>query len=190
VIACVVVSLVSAAGTRALGAEDPPVDPFDYSYCGGKPVYPVIGFNFATVCGPRNQIALGRRGKLMWLFPSQDGSTVRAQGARQLAETELAQLTLLAEVAALAAAPQPASGAVRYELGIDFSGRPYQRVRGVLHDDGSSAMALFAAMRRLVPDAPLLPACKEAGGDFRPTRLPAERRVSAGLPEEGTRAAP
>ena len=48
-----------------------PIDPFDYSYCGGKPVYPVIGFNFATACGPRNQIGLGRRGHLMWLFPPQ-----------------------------------------------------------------------------------------------------------------------
>ncbi len=180
--------LVTALGmTGVAGAQEaqtvaaPAPDPFDYSYCGGKPVYPVIGFNFSTFCGPRNQIALGRRGRLMWLFPSDDGAGVQARGARQLSEAELGKLTLLAEVAHLAGQPRAAKGSVRYELGIDFSGRGYRRIKGVVGDDGTSAMALYEAMRALVPDAPLLPKCSAAVGDFQPTRLPAERRAQAAV---------
>jgi hypothetical protein len=189
--------LVAALGLPGVaGAQEPhtvtapPPDPFDYSYCGGKPVYPVIGFNFSTFCGPRNQIALGRRGRLMWLFPSDNGAQVQARGARQLSEAELAQLTLLAEVAHLAGEPRAAKGPVRYEMGIDFSGRGYRRVKGVVSNDGTSAMALFEAMRTLVPDAPLLPECREAVSDFQPTRLPAERGVRAGITAEAAHARP
>jgi len=159
-----------------------PSDPFDYSYCGGKPVYPVIGFNFATFCGPRNQIALGRRGKLMWSFPTADGTRVLARGARQLTEDELARITLLAEAAQLAESTVGGEGAVRYDLGIDFSGRAFRQVHGVVAEDKSSVMALFAAIRSLVPDTPLLPSCNESAADFQPTRLPAERRVQAAVP--------
>jgi hypothetical protein len=156
---------------------NPPVDPFDYSYCGGKPVYPVIGFNFATYCGPRNQIALGRRGKLMWSFPDADNVTITRRGARQLGDEELSRLTLMAEVAQLADVPVFKPDPVVYDLGIDFQGRPYKRVRGSGATRGSSANALFEAMRALVPDQPLLPACSGAPSDFNPTQLPSGRHA-------------
>jgi hypothetical protein len=157
---------------------NPPIDPFDYSYCGGKPVYPIIGFNFATYCGPRNQIALGRRGKLMWSFAAADGASIAHRGARQLSEDELSRLTLLAEVAQLAEVPEFRPNPVVYDLGIDFQGRPYKRVRGTLASRGSSANALFEAMRALVPDQPLLPACPGAPADFSPTQLPSDRHAA------------
>jgi hypothetical protein len=163
-----------AAGMDQL---NPPIDPFDFSYCGGKPVYPVIGFNFATYCGPRNQIALGRRGKLMWSFPGADGVTIVHRGARQLSEEELARLTLFAEVAQLAETPAFKPDAVVYDMGIDFQGRPYKRVHGSAANRGSSANALFEAMRALVPDQPLLPACEGAPADFSPTQLPGARHA-------------
>ncbi len=153
----------------------------DYGFCGGKPVYPVIGVNFATFCGPRNQITLGRRGQLMWSFPEADGLRVRHQGVRDLTEEELAGLQLLAEAAQLASTPPPAAGTARYELGISFVGRPIQNANGVLAPDGSSAMALVDALRRLTPGAPLLPKCRNAPPldvAFSPTLLPAERRAA------------
>lgn len=152
-------------------------DPFDYSYCGGKPVYPVIGFNFATWCGPRNQIGLGRRGRLMWLFTTPDDQ-VHASGNQLLTEDVLAELLLLAEAAQLAAPPIPAQGAVRYDLGINFTGRREKRAHGVLYANSDSVQALFDALKRLVPDQPLLPDCAQAPADFSPTRLPSERRAA------------
>lgn len=168
--------VVEAAAAETLPVS-PPIDPFDYSYCGGKPVYPVIGFNFATACGPRNQIALGRRGSLMWLFPAADGKSVWHRGAQQLSAEELARLSLLAEVAQLAAAPPPATGEVIFNLGIDFQGRPYKRAHAALTPNYTPVNELFHAMLRLVPDAPLLPACAGALPDFDPTLPPAERGV-------------
>jgi hypothetical protein len=168
---------IGSAQAAGMGQLNPPVDPFDYSYCGGKPVYPVIGFNFATYCGPRNQIALGRRGKLMWSFPGSEGDANARRGSRQLDDKELARLTLLAEVAQLAETPTFKSDRVVYDLGIDFQGRPYKRVHGSGATRGSSANTLFEAMRALVPDPPLLPACEGAPPDFSPTRLPEERHA-------------
>jgi hypothetical protein len=156
---------------------NPPIDPFDYSYCGGKPVYPIIGFNFATYCGPRNQIALGRRGKLMWSFPDADNATITRRGARQLGDEELSRLTLLAEVAQLAGTPAFRPDPVVYDMGIDFQGRPYKRVHGSGAMSGTSVHALFEAMRALVPDQPLLPACPGAPSDFNPTQLPSGRHA-------------
>ncbi len=167
----------TSAYAAAEGMSTTTPDPFDYSYCGGKPVYPVIGFNFSTYCGPRNQIALGRRGRLMWLFPT-PGGEVHARGQRQLEPDELAYITLLAEAAQLAAAKNITEGKVLYEMGINFSGRPYKRVRGALDTRSDSAQALFDAMRGLVPDSPLLPVCDKAPRSFDPTRLPADRRAA------------
>jgi len=153
------------------------VDPFDYGYCGGKPVYPVIGFNFATACGPRNQIGLGRRGRLMWLFTTVDGK-VHASGNRELTDDELGELVLLAEAAQLAGPPAPSSGPVRYDLGINFTGRPEKRAHGVLHARSDSVQALFDALKRRIQDEPLLPECPGAPSDFSPTRLPQERQAA------------
>lgn len=168
---------IGSAHAAGMGQLNPPIDPFDYSYCGGKPVYPVIGFNFATFCGPRNQIALGRRGKLMWSFPGPDGVTIAHRGAIQLDDKDLARLTLLAEVAQLAEIPAFKPDPVIYDLGIDFQGRPYKRVHGSGAARGSSANVLFEAMRALVSDQPLLPACEGAPADFSPTQLPGERHA-------------
>lgn len=159
-----------------------PVDPFDYSYCGGKPVYPVIGFNFATACGPRNQIGLGRRGHLMWLFPSRREGDSPARGKRLLTEIELKRLSLLAEVVQLADPALAAPGAVIYSLGINFQGRPDQRMRTPVSDAYTPANALFQEMLALVPDAPLLPPCEGALRDFDPTLHPAERAGRPAVP--------
>lgn len=152
-----------------------PIDPFDYSYCGGKPVYPVIGINFATACGPRNQIGLGRRGHLMWLFPPRREGDAPVRGKQLLTEAELKQLSLLAEVVQIADPAPAAPGAVIYNLGINFQGRPDKRMRTPVSDTYTPANALFQAMLKLVPDAPLLPACEGALRDFDPTLHPAER---------------
>lgn len=159
-----------------------PIDPFDYSYCGGKPVYPVIGFNFATVCGPRNQIGLGRRGHLMWLFPPRREGDSPVRGKRLLTEPELKRLSLLAEVVQLADPAPAAPGAVIYSLGINFQGRPDKRMRTPLSDAYTPANALFQAMLTLVPDVPLLPACEGALRDFDPTLHPAERVAGPAAP--------
>ena len=170
---------VGTASAAELGSKsaDPPIDPFDYSYCGGRPVYPVIGFNFATACGPRNQLGLGRRGRLMWLFTTADDQ-VHASGNRVLTEPELNELLMLAEAAQLAGPPASAQGAIRYDLGINFSGRREKRAHGVLYANSDSVQALFDAMQRLVPDQPLLPNCAGTPADFSPTRLPQERRAA------------
>jgi len=164
----------SPAGQPSM-APAAPIDPFDYSYCGGKPVYPVIGINFATACGPRNQIGLGRRGHLMWLFPPRHEGDTPVRGKQLLTEAELKRLSLLAEVVQIADPAPAAPGAVIYNLGINFQGRPDKRMRTPVSDSYTPANALFQAMLKLVPDAPLLPACEGALRDFDPTLHPAER---------------
>jgi hypothetical protein len=177
-LAGLVLAAVETATAESSAPATPPIDPFDYSYCGGQPVYPVIGYNFATFCGPRNQVALGRRGNLMWLFPAADGRTARHQGARQLSEEELKRLSLLAEVAQLADPTTVNGGPVIYDLGIDFQGRSYKRIHTTFTDAYTSANKLVRAMLALVPDQPLLPGCAEAEKDFNPTLPPAERRTA------------
>lgn len=162
-------------------AGETAIDPFDYAFCGGKPVYPVIGFNFSTACGPRNQIALGRRGKLMWSFAGADGASIAHHGTRHLTVDTLARLTLLAEVVQLADPPPAAIGPVMYDLGIDFQGRPYKRVHAPAGDAYTPANALFQALLALVPDAPLLPACDGSARDFRPTLVPSERTAGSSM---------
>ncbi len=170
-------ALVAAQHAAAESLPDiPPIDPFDYSYCGGKPVYPVIGYNIATSCGPRNQVALGRRGTLMWSFPSTDNKTPLHHGKRLLTPEELKRLSLLAEVAQLADPTIVPGGPVIYELGIDFQGRTYKRMHTTFTDSYTPANELLRAMLALVPDQPLLPACAETVKDFNPTLLPSDRR--------------
>ena len=168
---------LTATGAWADTVPEKPSDPFDYSYCGGKPVYPVIGYNFATVCGPRNQIAVGRRGQLMWLFPSADGRTMLHHGVRKLSADELNRISLLAEVTQLAASTDGAAGHVMYDLGINFSGRPNKREHAAFTADYTPANELFRTLLKLVPDAPLLPDCAEAATDFDPTLMPAQRHL-------------
>jgi len=174
----------TAGATAALPSSmsRAPIDPFDYSYCGGKPVYPVIGFNFATACGPRNQIGLGRRGHLMWLFPPRREGDAPVRGKQLLTEAELKRLSLLAEVVQIADPVPPAAGAVIYNLGVNFQGRPDKRMRTPVSDAYTPANALFQAMLKLVPDAPLLPACEGALRDFDPTLHPAERVAGPAAP--------
>lgn len=182
-LSCVVAFLLGPFTVLAEeAAETPPSDPFDYSYCGGKPMYPVVGFNFSTFCGPRNQIALGRRGRIMWLFPTPDGR-VHARGERQLSVKELAELKLLAQAAQLAGAPTSTGGQVLYDMGINFSGQANMRAHGALGNstDADSVQALFDGMQELVPDKPLLPGCTNTAKDFSPTLLPKNRQTKAGL---------
>lgn len=154
-----------------------PADPFDYNYCGGVPVYPVIGANFATLCGPRNQVALGRYGTLMWLFPAPDGMSVLHQGQRKLSLQELKRVSLLAEVVQLAdPVPLTKPGAVNYRMGINFSGRLSKRLHVVLTDSYSPAHQLFQALLELVPDKPALPECQPVVSFFDPSLLPNQRR--------------
>src|SRR4030065_216962 len=118
------VALLAAFSGRAMAMDttgNAPIDPFDYSQCGGKPVYPVIGFNFSTWCGPRNQIGLGRRGRLMWLFTTTD-DRVHASGNRLLTEDVLGELVLLAEAAQGTAPPTTVQAAARHELGMNITG--------------------------------------------------------------------
>ena len=152
------------------------VDPFDYNYCGGVPVYPVIGISFSTFCGPRNQLALGRYGTLMWLFPVQDGSKALHEGRRKLSDKELKHLSLLAEVAQLADPLPPQPGAVNYRLGINFSGRATKRLHAVKDERYTPANKLFEAMLEMVPDKPALPVCSSGPGFFDPNQLPEARR--------------
>ncbi|MBI3545848.1 MAG: hypothetical protein HY081_04550 [Gammaproteobacteria bacterium] len=180
---CVLMLLTSSAFAEM--ESDKPTDPFDYSYCGGKPMYPVIGYNFATACGPRNQIALGRRGLLMWLFPDKDGKTIWHRGSRSLSETELKHLMLLAEVTQFSDATVKSQGPVLYDMGIDFSGRPYMRLHAAFTDAYTPANELFRALLSLVPDTALLPDCDKSTEDFSPTLNPNKRLThTSGLPEE------
>jgi hypothetical protein len=162
-----------------------PIDPFDYSYCGGQPVYPVIGINFATYCGPRNQVALGRRGELMWTFPTADGQSAHAQGRRKLSERELKRLSLLAEVAQFSDLTMTDAAGVNYQMGVDFQGRPYKRLHAVLTGSYTPANELFRAMLALVPDPPLMPACAHTVRYYDPTALPGKREPLADHPRVG-----
>jgi hypothetical protein len=152
------------------------VDPYDYNYCGGVPVYPVIGIGFSTLCGPRNQVNLGRYGTLMWLYPSPDGKTALYQGTRKLTVKELKHLSLLAEVADLADPAPLQPGAVNYRLGINFSGRATKRIHAVKDQRYTPANRLFDAMLALVPGKPALPDCMPAKSYFDPYELPKDRR--------------
>ena len=178
---------VSSSADPPAGAADAaaPIDPFDYSYCGGKPVYPVIGFNVATSCGPRNQIGLGRRGHLMWFIPSQEEGGKPVFGKRLLPEETLKKLTVLAEVVQLADAPPAMIGAVMYDLGVDFQGRPYKRVHAPVAGEYSPANALYQALMAELKMELVLPACEGPVQDFRPTLWPAERAALQSVSTRG-----
>lgn len=174
------IGLVACQGMTAKfddEADAGPSDPFDYNYCGGVPVYPVIGVTFSTQCGPRNQIVLGRYGTLMWIYPAMDGKKANYQGTHKLTKSELKQLSLLAEVTQLADPMTPEPGQVNYQIGINFSGRDNKRIRGVIDARYSPALELMKAMRELVPGKPELPDCHVPPMFFDPVVLPGKRRA-------------
>ena len=149
-------------------AEDKPTDPFDYNFCGGERVYPIVGVNIATACGPRNQIALGRRGKISWFYPAH-GSEPEKKGSYRLTDEQLAKLSLLAEVVMVSSYQQPDPGRVIYKMGINFSARRPAYVYASLVDKYTPGNKLLQAMRSYVPDEPKLPDCKDSLSIFDPT---------------------
>jgi hypothetical protein len=165
-------------GTLGAGSDAAvrPADAFDYNYCGSMPVYPVIGVNFATYCGPSNHLVLGRTGKLMWVFPAH-GDGAPHEGQRQLTVMELKRLSLLAEAVQLSGVPTPHPGAVNYRLGVNFFGRDTKRMHAVLDDAPTPVNQLFRAMLDLASDKPALPVCDAAApAFFDPLLFPGERR--------------
>jgi len=148
--------------------EDKPTNPFDYNFCGGERVYPIVGVNIATACGPRNQIALGRRGKISWFYPAHD-SEPEKKGSYRLTDEQLAKLSLLAEVVMVSNSQQPDPGRVIYKMGINFSARRPAYVYASLVDKYTPGNKLLQAMQSYVPDIPKLPDCKDSLSIFDPT---------------------
>lgn len=159
---------ISWVYAAALADEDKPANPFDYNFCGGERVYPIVGVNIATACGPRNQIALGRRGKISWFFPAHD-SEPEKKGSYRLTDEQLAELSLLAEVVMVSNSQQPDPGRVIYKMGINFSARKPAYAHASLTDEYTPANKLLQVMRSRVPDAPVLPDCKDSLSIFDPT---------------------
>lgn len=159
-------------------AQEKPKDPFDYNFCGGERVYPVVGVEFATACGPRNIIALGRRGKISWFFPGPDGTSKgQRMGAFRLTDKQLFRLSLLAEVVQVADVPKPVAARVQYRFGLNFSGRELRRIHTGVTDDYVPSTHLFQQMLKLVPDKPLLPDCPGKAAIFDPI-LPMTQRIT------------
>jgi hypothetical protein len=148
--------------------SDKPTNPFDYNFCGGERVYPIVGVNIATACGPRNQIALGRRGKISWFYPAH-GSQPESKGSYRLSDEQLAELSLLAEVVMVSNSQQPDHGHVLYKMGVNFSARKPAYVYAALTDTYSPANKLLQAMQSHVPDEPKLPECRNSLSLFDPT---------------------
>jgi hypothetical protein len=166
----------------AVSADDKPANPFDYNFCGGERVYPIVGVNIATACGPRNQVALGRRGKISWFFPAYASEPAR-RGSFRLTDEQLAGLSLLAEVTQVSSPPQAEPASVMYKLGINFSARRPAYVYAPLTDQYTPANSLLQAMLALVPDHPRLPECQGAQGLFDPTLHREDRLELMNLPE-------
>lgn len=158
-------------------AADKPIDPFDYNFCGGERVYPVVGVHFSTACGPRNMMALGRRGKISWFFPDthKTGKHIR-KGTYHLTDDQLLRLSKLAEVVMIAEPARPKATTIQYRLGVDFSGRPFRRTHTGLTDKYLPSTELFNEILALVPDKPYLPGCSGSGEIFDPKKTIAERK--------------
>lgn len=166
----------------AVATDDKPANPFDYNFCGGERVYPIVGVNIATACGPRNQVALGRRGKISWFFPAYE-SEPDVQGSYRLSDEQLAKLSLLAEVTQVSSPPETRPAAVLYKLGINFSARRPAYVYAPLTDAYTPANSLLQAILALVPDHPRLPDCEGAQGLFDPTLHREDRLKLIASPE-------
>lgn len=178
-------SLLLAKATPE-AAPERPIDPFDYNFCGGERVYPIVGVNIATACGPRNQVALGRRGKLMWFFPGQAGSADSAarqsyQGQIKLSKEQLAKFSTLAEVAKLTDPVEPTPSRVLYKMGINFSGHQPKYIYSAYSESYTPGNELLKEMLASVPatEKPYLPDCKEPPALFDPTLNQAQRNTAA-----------
>ena len=165
-----VLALLSASWVciTAAAEKDKPTNPFDYNFCGGERVYPIVGVNIATACGPRNQIALGRRGKISWIFPAYGSETERS-GSFRLSDEQLDKLSLFAEVVMVSNSQQPERSDVLYKMGVNFSARKPAYVYSSLNNEYTPSNKLLHAMQSLVPDKPKLPDCEESLAFFDPT---------------------
>jgi hypothetical protein len=165
--------LVVSVATYAAGK---PRDPFDYNFCGGERVYPIVGVEFSTICGPRNMVALGRRGKVMWFFPSADGKKANSKkGEYKLSDRQLLRLSMLAEVTQISPPAKPVATRVQYKLGVNFSGRPFSSVHTGLTEKYLPSSRLLKAILELVPDQPDLPDCSGPLQVFDPIKTRIER---------------
>ena len=168
--------LISQANAQTDFLKEKPADPFDYNFCGGERVYPIVGVNIATSCGPRNQIALGRRGKIMWLFPGmkKQGNLKGAKayrGQMQLSKQQLAKFSTLAEVAKITDSYEPKPDKVLYKMGINFSGRRPKYIFSAADNTYSPSNELLKQMLAAVPETEkiYLPDCGKAVSLFNPT---------------------
>lgn len=165
----------------ALDQDKPivPIDPFDYNFCGGERVYPIVGVNIATSCGPRNQIALGRRGKLMWFFPG-DTNTRSYKGQMKLSKEQLARLSILAEVAKVTDVVAPVPSKILYKMGINFSARRPKYIYTAFQQSYTPSNELLKQMMSLVPesDKPHFPDCGQTLSLFDPTLNQNDRKTN------------
>lgn len=148
-----------------------PVDPFDYNFCGGERVYPIVGVNFSTACGPRNQVALGRRGKIMWFFPGASESAPSYKGQYKLSKEQLAKLSMMAEVAKVNDNTEPQPYRVLYKMGINFSAQQPKYIYAAYTDEYTPSNELLRLMLSMVPmtEQPNLPDCGLTLSLFDPT---------------------
>ena len=168
---CSCLSNAQAAPTLEQALDnDKPIDPFDYNFCGGERVYPIVGVNIATACGPRNQIALGRRGKIMWFFPGSENRK-EYKGRMKLSKEQLSKLSILAEVAKVTDSVEPTPSKMIYKMGINFSGRQPKYIYTIFDDSYSPSNELLRQMMSLVPasEIPYFPECGAALTVFDPT---------------------
>lgn len=141
-------------------SNDKPSDPFDPNFCGGERVYPRIGVNFGTVCGPRNTVTVGRRGLFEWFFDSMDNKKP-LQGKKMLTKKLLREITLMAEVAMITD-PVPAQPEkIIYVMGFDFSGRNPKTFKTAFNSRQTPSNELLRKLLSLVPEGqkPDLPEC-------------------------------
>lgn len=164
--------ILSVFLSPANAESEKPIDPFDYNFCGGERVYPIIGVNFSTACGPRNQVALGRRGKLMWLFPAGPGRSRSYNGQFKLNKEQLFILSTLAEVAKITTNPKPVPHKILYRMGINFSARLPKHIFAAATKEYTPSNKLFEEMLSMVPDSakPSLPECNQKLSLFDPTQ--------------------
>lgn len=182
----IVMLLLMCGFATAIHAEnETPADPFDYNFCGGERVYPIVGVNFSTSCGPRNQVALGRRGKLMWFFPGTADGAQSYKGQYKLSKEQLAKLSMMAEVAKVTDNPEPQPYRILYKMGINFSARQPKYIYAAYTDEYTPSNELLRLMLSMVPmtELPNLPECGLTLSLFDPTLNIQQRTAVPEQPE-------